>query len=227
MHFSTYIHLSNIINSSVSNLYQNRSFSKDINQNDVKDSEWYSYYKKTEEIMSNIEIDMELHEFIEKSIFEPFKKQLLESKINKGVQEHPVFQSYSLLLRKAMEIFRLEFRDYVSVITIFERIKSYGPESFVMGCSSDVYNEVLTARWEGWYDLFEIENLLKEMKMNCIIRTKKTLEILEKIIQDLQNIHFQKQLANDVFLSNNNGTCLERLNIIYKEISEEVSKENI
>ncbi|KAG4304772.1 hypothetical protein PORY_001825 [Pneumocystis oryctolagi] len=208
------------------NLSQNFDSFKDVNKNNIEDTELYSYYKKIEKNMLNIEEDIKLHEFIEKSIFIPFKKHLSESKVNEKIPTSLFFKSYPLLLQKAMEIFRLEFQDYVSVVTIFERIKDHGPESFVLGCSSDVYNEVLIARWEGWYDMFEIENLLKEMKMNCVIRTKKTLKILEKILQDIQSMYFQEKLANDIFLSDNNGTYLERLNSIYNEILQEISRGN-
>ncbi|KAG5438359.1 hypothetical protein PCANB_002847 [Pneumocystis canis] len=224
--FSKYACSNNILDLSVSDVTQNLDSSKDLNEKNVINPEFDSYYKKMEETMSNIETDIELHQFIEKSIFEPFKKLLSEGKINKRLSASPVLYSYPMLLHKAMKIFREEFRDYVAVVSIFERIKSHGPESFVLGCSSDVYNEELLARWEGWGDLFEIENLLNEMKINSVTRTKETLKILEKIKLDIENMNFQKKLATDTFLSNNNTTCLMRLDTIYNEISEEISNNN-
>ncbi|QSL64456.1 hypothetical protein MERGE_001757 [Pneumocystis wakefieldiae] len=204
----------------VLNGFQKNSFS-DKSQKKINNTELQLYFKKIEKTMLNMKSDLELHDFIEKSIFEPFKKELSEGKINERLSKPAILHLYPQLLQKAMEIFRSNFLDYVSVATIFERIKELGPESFVLGCSSDVYNEMLIARWEGWNDIIEIENLLTEMKINSVSRTKKTLEIFKKIRSDIETMRFQKHLLNDALLSDDNMAYRQRLDAIYDKISKE------
>ncbi|EMR08394.1 hypothetical protein PNEG_03231 [Pneumocystis murina B123] len=219
--FSEKRYLNSILKPLVPSGFQKNSFS-DKSQKNINDTELQLCFKKIEETMLNMRTDLELHNFVEKSIFEPFKKQLSEGKINKRLSKSIISRLYSQLLQKAMEIFRLNFLDYVSVATIFERIKELGPESFVLGCSSNVYNEMLLARWEGWNDIIEIENLLTEMKINSVPRTEKTLKIFEKIRSDIENMELQKHLLNDTLLSNNNMAYRERLDAIYDEILHEI-----
>ncbi|KTW27710.1 hypothetical protein T552_02150 [Pneumocystis carinii B80] len=217
-------HLNNVLKPLVLKESQKDDFSGNKNQKNNDDMELQECFKKMEENMLNIKTDMELHKFVEESIFEPFKKQLSEGKINKKLSKSIILHLYSQLLQKAMEIFRLNFLDYVSVVTIFERIKEHGPESFVLGCSSDVYNEMLLARWEGWNDIIEIENLLTEMKINSVPRTQKTLKILKKIRSDIQNMGSQKHLLNHALFSyHHNMPCTQRLDAIYDEILLETS----
>ncbi|CAI2166509.1 18038_t:CDS:2 [Funneliformis geosporum] len=61
------------------------------------------------------------------------------------------------------------------------RYEIRGLLSYVLGCSTRVYNQILLIRWEFWKDIKGIERLLDEMKYNGVSFNDETYKIISDI----------------------------------------------
>jgi len=60
-------------------------------------------------------------------------------------------------------------------LSIFEQ----GFESYVVGCDTPVYNEILKIRWDFWKDVQGMDALLTEMQSNGVLFDLATKVIVE------------------------------------------------
>jgi len=74
----------------------------------------------------------------------------------------------------------------MGAMSVFERVKRLGAESYVVGCSTGAYNEMLQTKWEAYKDVSKIVELVDEMKINGIEGSQKTVEILRSIIDEIR-----------------------------------------
>jgi hypothetical protein len=94
--------------------------------------------------------------------------------------------TYADLLVEGMITFRRDFNDLMGAMSVFERVKRLGAESYVVGCSTGAYNEMLQTKWEAYKDVSKIVELVDEMKINGIEGSQKTVEILRSIIDEIR-----------------------------------------
>lgn len=130
--------------------------------------------------MNACETDLELGQWMDEHVFSMVEKEGVGSSF-KGFP--PIIYAY--LLAEGMKILRQTFNDLPSVISVFERIKKLGAESYVVGCSVYVYNQVIAAKWEGYRDLYRVKDLVDEMERNGIQGDKNTVKVLHEIMQDV------------------------------------------
>ncbi|KAL7269061.1 hypothetical protein RUND412_008284 [Rhizina undulata] len=124
--------------------------------------------------------DLELGKWMEDNVFSMVTKPSIDAKLN--------FPSanYADLVLEGMRILRKDFSDLAGVLSIFERIKRLGAESYVVGCSVGVYNQMIDTKWDGYRDLYKIKELVDEMEVNGIEGDENTVEILRKIGKDVE-----------------------------------------
>lgn len=111
--------------------------------------------------------------------------------------------TYSYLLAEGMRILRSTFNDLQGVFSIFNKIKELGAESYVVGCSVDVYNQVIAAKWEGTRDLYKVKDLVDEMDSNGIHGNSKTLQTITEIMQDVATVDSYGMWTHDLFSEGN------------------------
>ncbi|KAF8424039.1 hypothetical protein EV426DRAFT_707790 [Tirmania nivea] len=92
--------------------------------------------------------------------------------------------SYADLLAHALRLLLRTFRDLPSTLYVFQRIKSLGPESYVVGCNINIYNLILTAKWEAYRSIGIISEALDEMRINGIEGDRETVEVLRAVCLD-------------------------------------------
>jgi len=129
--------------------------------------------------MQKCESDWELLRWLDKNLFSMVSSQGAESerKIPSAV--------YADLLVEGMITFRQSFNDLAGAMSVFERVKGLGAESYVVGCSIGAYNEMLQTKWEAYKDVSKIVELVDEMEVNGIEGSRKTMEILRSIIDEV------------------------------------------
>ena len=81
---------------------------------------------------------------------------------------------------------RIIFRNPLAAHTLFLRAKMLSAESYVLGCTTQLYNELLLSRWESFTDLFSISEILDEMSTNGVKGDGQTVQILQRIQDDVQ-----------------------------------------
>ena len=136
--------------------------------------------------MQECETDLDLLTYMEKNIFTMVSTDSPTSdSLNiKGKNYTFPSASYADLLSEGMRLLSKVFRDLSSTLSVFERIKALGAESYVVGCSVTVYNHVLEAKWEAYRDIHQIWQVLNEMKINGIEGDLHTVEILRTLSKD-------------------------------------------
>lgn len=121
--------------------------------------------------------------------------------------------SYAFLLAEGMKILRTSFNDFTGCLAIFERVKKLGAESYVMGCSVDVYNQAIAAKWEAYRDLYKIKELVDEMDINGIQGDKKTVRLMHDIMDDVAAMDYStKNPVAHAMFTEGNEDMLSHLN---------------
>lgn len=155
--------------------------------------------------LNELETDHEVCEFYTKRVLDEFPKQL-EAKQNEKskdssdtkakseiegienmditVDKFPVnYHTLSYLLQETLRILSEDFGSPMEAIALFELTKSQSVNSYVAGCNVAVYNEILKIKWGAFRDLYLIETLISEMKVNGITANSKTSETLAWIAE--------------------------------------------
>lgn len=158
--------------------------------------------------MNGCDTDLALGQWMDEHVFSLVENGHLESS-----SRDLLSGSYAYLLAEGMKILRTTFNDLAGVISAFERVKRLGAESYVLGCSVDVYNQVIAAKWEGYRDLFKIKDLVDEMEINGIQGDAKTVQVLKEITDDfLAMSSLQASTAAHAIFMEGNEDLLKYLN---------------
>ncbi|CAG8452819.1 4384_t:CDS:2 [Paraglomus occultum] len=91
---------------------------------------------------------------------------------------------YPDLLKASIAHCRNVFRDPYMALSIFEQAKRQGLESYVVGCDTLVYNEILKIRWDFWKDVQGMDALLTEMQSNGVLFNLATKGIIESAFEE-------------------------------------------
>ncbi|KAK9464293.1 hypothetical protein V1512DRAFT_268651 [Lipomyces arxii] len=139
--------------------------------------------------------DVELDELLERDVYRPFKEaaEMFESTSKEMVMAPGIAQNYPLLLAHAIKIFALDFRDGSAALSVFERARKYGIQSYIFGCTTELYNYALQLKWDYFMDLFGCKSLLEEMIVNGIEADSRTETILQRIRQHVNDAESSAQ----------------------------------
>ena len=119
-----------------------------------------------------------------------------------------------------MRLFRIIFHNPLAAHTLFLRAKMLSAESYVLGCTTQLYNELLLSRWESFTDLFSISEILDEMSTNGVKGDRQTVQILQRIQDDVQEWATQgAEAARPVWIAEKER--MVKLERIQKEIHGE------
>jgi hypothetical protein len=104
-----------------------------------------------------------------------------------GYQERQEFPSYySTLVKNAIHHAFTNFRDPYLAVTLFEQCKTMSIQSYIEGCTVDVYNQVLGLRWTAWEDIYGMLDLMEEMTLNGIAFDKQSVGIVKTITDEME-----------------------------------------
>lgn len=82
----------------------------------------------------------------------------------------------------ALRLLRKHFRSSPYAMFLLPKIKSLGPISYVLGTSSDLYNELMFIKWREYSDLHGISELGTEMRNRGLAVNQMTLEVLRAVL---------------------------------------------
>ncbi|GBC05585.1 hypothetical protein RclHR1_00630032 [Rhizophagus clarus] len=175
-----------------SNIMNTKSSSSNLS-NETKSS-----IKISDELLLKCETKKQLLDFISKNIFGigSDKKFSSDSKLLLDDFNRPFPFKYAKLLKQSILVCK-KFKDPYLALSIFEQTKRRGLLSYQLGCTTEVYNQIILIRWEFWKDLKGIENLLNEMIDNEISFNKETSDIIDSV--ELEVISFNNLKRWDSF----------------------------
>jgi hypothetical protein len=138
--------------------------------------------------------DQELLDWAIQEVFEESKKyeavarQAIEKAAKApGSTEAPPLQppTYPYMISTLMRTFRDKYRDPHLALSIFNYTKSLSIVSYVFGCSTDAYNELVQTKWECFSDLPGVYQSINEMVINGVPLNSRTRELVETVRRDL------------------------------------------
>lgn len=107
-------------------------------------------------------------------------------------KELPMLQpsTYPHLVALLIRTFRDKYNDPHLALSIFEHARHLSIASYVFGCSTMAYNELIETRWTCFRDLKGVYDALVEMSVNGVdtdSRTRKLVEVLRREVGE-QNL---------------------------------------
>ncbi|CAG8508806.1 10942_t:CDS:2 [Diversispora eburnea] len=114
----------------------------------------------------------------------------------------PIPNKYSTLLTEAITACHTIFKDPYMAFSILEQIKRRGAISYVMGCNTSIYNELILIRWNCWRDLCGIEGLLNEMRRGIRLQKWDDFDLMAvNNIKKILDIWGKNQSSNNINLA--------------------------
>ncbi|KIY71125.1 hypothetical protein CYLTODRAFT_369868 [Cylindrobasidium torrendii FP15055 ss-10] len=98
-------------------------------------------------------------------------------------QTLPRLQSstYPHVLGLLMKTFRERYNDPHAALALFEHARTLSTASYVFGCSTPAYNELIETRWSAFRDLRGVVQALQEMNTNGVAQDARTLQLADAI----------------------------------------------
>ena len=89
---------------------------------------------------------------------------------------HP--RTYSHLVAYLMRTFRDKYTDPYLALALFDKVRHRSLASYVFGCSTQVYNELIETMWLCFRDLRSVHNALEEMVVNGVVVDVRTAKLV-------------------------------------------------
>ncbi|KAH8555023.1 hypothetical protein BGW37DRAFT_482150, partial [Umbelopsis sp. PMI_123] len=131
----------------------------------VKDEEFLELAR-----ISELKTGLELSEYTLKKLFQP--KTTLDER-------------YSKFLAATIKQASSKLQDPYLALSIFQQAKSRGVESYIIGCTTSVYNTILSLRWEHWKDVYGMDALINEMISNGVSFNDGTRRIVQEVVREM------------------------------------------
>jgi hypothetical protein len=111
------------------------------------------------------------------------------AQITAGVEPEPMPELqpaiYPHLIPLLMRTFRDKFRDPHLALSIFDHARHLSIPSYVFGCTTLAYNELIVTRWRCFRDLKGIYDALEEMTVNGVQFNTRTRGLIETVRREV------------------------------------------
>ncbi|KAG6920069.1 hypothetical protein DXG01_010137 [Tephrocybe rancida] len=153
---------------------------------------------RQKEVINLFTSDQELLEWATDAVFGESEKY--EAAARKAISEAaasgtrgelPMLQppTYPHLVALIMQAFREKFNDPHLALSIFNHARNLSTASYVFGCSSQAYHELIVTRWRCFQDLKGVHDALKEMQVNGVKVSGPTRRLVEKLRREIGDRH--------------------------------------
>jgi Asp-tRNA(Asn)/Glu-tRNA(Gln) amidotransferase C subunit len=180
-------------------------------------------YDRMKEKIDNIESDYHLLEWAMSQVFEESRaahataRMAVENARQDRTIVIPPLQPlwYPRIVAELMVQFRDRWHDPHLALAIFDHASKLSVPSYVFGCTTQVYNELLATKWGHFKDVRGVVASLEEMRVNAVEPDNKTRKMVEQMRQDVtagSAMHGQEadelmeQLSRAEALAANDGT---------------------
>ncbi|KAF9467344.1 hypothetical protein BDZ94DRAFT_1185769 [Collybia nuda] len=89
--------------------------------------------------------------------------------------------AYPHLLAHLMHTFRDKYHDPNLALAMFDHARNLSIASYVFGCSTQAYNELIETRWTCFYDIQGVHDALQEMTINGVDVDSRTRRLVEMV----------------------------------------------
>lgn len=137
------------------------------------------------ESMSALMTDVEVLEWAKQNIF---------TQTMSADGEMMYSRAYPHILAHAMRLLRKNFNNPHLALALFQHAQTASLESYLCGCLTSAYNEVIHVRWYSFRDLAGIEQAVREMDSNGLKWDKTTRSLIDTICDEV-SLAFSKGSA--------------------------------
>ena len=88
---------------------------------------------------------------------------------------------YPHLVANLIRTFRDKYRDPHLALSMFDHARHLSIPSYVFGCTTPAYNELIETRWRCFRDLKGVHDALEEMTVNGVDANNQTRKLLEEV----------------------------------------------
>lgn len=152
--------------------------------------------------------DQELLEWAQREVFDESKRyeeaarKAIEEASSSApgiVKELPRLQSpvYPQVIAHLMRTFRDHYRDPNLALFIFHHAQKLSTVSYVFGCSTETYNELIQTRWICFRDLQGVYNAIDEMVVNGVPLGSTTRKLIENMRRDIGNVELRPDASEE------------------------------
>jgi len=163
--------------------------------------------QKKEQMMS-CNSDKELLQWAQREIFdesiryeEAAKKaaEIASQEKPASLKHLPSLQSpvYPQVIAHLMRTFRDHYNDPNLALFIFHHTQKLSVVSYVFGCSTEVYNELIKTRWDCFRDLQGVYDAVDEMKVNGVPLDSVTQKLIETIRRDVGGLELRHDAGQE------------------------------
>ncbi|WRT67791.1 uncharacterized protein IL334_004765 [Kwoniella shivajii] len=101
--------------------------------------------------------------------------------------------TYPKILAHLLRTLRVHYNSPHLVISLFQYAQTSSLESYLSGCLTSAYNELLLVRWESFRDLEGVELGIREMEIMGVRWDSTTSRLVSKVIEEIQKDFLQSQ----------------------------------
>ena len=136
-------------------------------------------FDRMKEEMSSLTTDVEVLEWAKENVF----KTTTAAGEEEGEETYP--RSYPFILEHTIRTLRQYYDNPHLALALFLHAQSTSMLSYLSGCHTGAYNEVLTIRWESFKDLEGVEQAVREMDMNGVGWNRLTRQIVARVCEEV------------------------------------------
>lgn len=114
---------------------------------------------------------------------EEARKAMAASSSTRNLHLQP--PSYPQLIAVLMSTFRDQYADPHLALSIFDHARHLSVASFVFGCTTPAYNELIETRWRCFRDIRGVCDALEEMRANGVEIDNRTRSLVEKVRREM------------------------------------------
>ena len=129
-------------------------------------------------------------------------------------------RSYPHILAHLLRVVRTNFHNPHLALALFQHAQTHSIESYLGGCLTPTYNELLAVRWESFRDLDGVDQAVQEMLVNGVGWDRDTRKLVEKVCEevagDLVEPHRARAWGDD---------ALAKLRSLEQKIEQDILRE--
>ncbi|KAJ9113196.1 hypothetical protein QFC22_006035 [Naganishia vaughanmartiniae] len=161
----------------------------------ITDAEWDEFMQQ-KEVIASLRTDLDILEWLKTTYFS-MPLPTTSSDASNADETATTFGSiYPLVLAHTISILHVQFRNPQAAVAVFNTARSHSLESYLVGCTTSVYNHMLRARWEGLGDLKGVEEGLEEMGRRGVGWDKETMRLANTLVENLVKLRLSSPYGN-------------------------------
>ena len=123
--------------------------------------------------------------FDESQRYEEMARHAMQQPSSSSQPVHLQPPSYPHLIAALMRTFRDKYADPYLALSIFDHARHLSIASYVFGCTTPAYNELIETRWKCFRDVRGVCDALEEMRINGIEMDSRTRALAETVRREV------------------------------------------